>query len=230
VLDPAPLRLAAQVAGQDVTPDTLFALTTTTPVSFRFMDSAGNIGSATSTVTVVPAGTPDYTLSADKSSAVLNAGQSTTFTITLTPSNGFNSSVSFACVQPLAVGISCVFNPAVVTLGSAPASTTLTVSTTGAHLGGIHRAGGAVLWATLGGFGVFGCMLFGWRKRRGAWIAFVIAVLVIAAFAIGCGFHPDNHTGGSRNADLTPSGTQSIQVNATSGATSHTIVLTINVQ
>jgi hypothetical protein len=54
--DPAPVRLAPQVAGADVDNTTLFALGTTT-VTFRFQDVAGNIGMATAQVTVV-AGRP----------------------------------------------------------------------------------------------------------------------------------------------------------------------------
>jgi hypothetical protein len=47
-----PTRLAPQVAGVDVSPSTLFPVGTT-PVTFRFRDAAGNIGAATTTVTVV---------------------------------------------------------------------------------------------------------------------------------------------------------------------------------
>lgn len=50
--DPAPVRLAPQVAGADVDNTTLFPVGTTT-VTFRFQDVAGNIGTATANVTVV---------------------------------------------------------------------------------------------------------------------------------------------------------------------------------
>jgi hypothetical protein len=49
--DPAPVRLTPQVNGVDVTSSTLFALGNT-EVTFRFRNSAGVIGTATSTVTV----------------------------------------------------------------------------------------------------------------------------------------------------------------------------------
>lgn len=53
-----PVRLAPQVAGVDVDNTTLFPLGITT-VAFRYQDAAGNIGSATSTVTVAAvSGTP----------------------------------------------------------------------------------------------------------------------------------------------------------------------------
>jgi hypothetical protein len=50
--DPAPVRLAPQVGGSDVTSATLFPIGAT-QVTFRFKDASGNIGTATSTVTVV---------------------------------------------------------------------------------------------------------------------------------------------------------------------------------
>lgn len=49
--DPAPTRLAPQVAGTNVDDTTLFGLGTTT-VTFRFQDVAGNVGTATADVTV----------------------------------------------------------------------------------------------------------------------------------------------------------------------------------
>jgi K319L-like, PKD domain/Bacterial Ig domain len=54
--DPSPTRLVAQVAGMDVDSSTLFPLGTT-PVTFRFQDASGNIGSAVASVTV-SLGTP----------------------------------------------------------------------------------------------------------------------------------------------------------------------------
>jgi hypothetical protein len=56
LVDPNPLRLAAQVNGADADNSTLFPLGTTT-VTFRFRDASGNIGMAASSVTV-QLGTP----------------------------------------------------------------------------------------------------------------------------------------------------------------------------
>ncbi|HLG55442.1 MAG TPA: choice-of-anchor tandem repeat NxxGxxAF-containing protein [Vicinamibacterales bacterium] len=52
--DPNPVRLTPRVGGADATNATLFPLGTTT-VAFRFEDASGNIGTATSQVTVVSA-------------------------------------------------------------------------------------------------------------------------------------------------------------------------------
>jgi hypothetical protein len=55
-LDAAPARLAPQVSGANATNSTLFPIGTTS-VTFRFQDLAGNIGTATASVTVI-VGTP----------------------------------------------------------------------------------------------------------------------------------------------------------------------------
>lgn len=56
VVDVAPARLAPQVGGVDVDGSSLFPLGTT-PVTFRFVDDSGNIGSATANAKVI-VGTP----------------------------------------------------------------------------------------------------------------------------------------------------------------------------
>ena len=56
-LDPSPARLAPQTGGVDADKSTLFPPGPTT-VAFRFQDVAGNIGSASTSVTVTTTGTP----------------------------------------------------------------------------------------------------------------------------------------------------------------------------
>jgi len=61
IVDRSPTRLTPQVGGLNVDiNNTLFAIGSTTPVSFRFQDANGNVGTAISTVTVV-LGTPRIT-------------------------------------------------------------------------------------------------------------------------------------------------------------------------
>ena len=57
LVDPAPVRLTPQAGGADVSNATLFPIGQTTVVTFRYRDASGNLGSATSKVTVV-AGSP----------------------------------------------------------------------------------------------------------------------------------------------------------------------------
>jgi von Willebrand factor A domain-containing protein 7 len=60
IVDRSPTRLAPQVSGLNVDANTLFAVGSTTPVLFRFRDANGNVGTATSNVSVV-LGTPRIT-------------------------------------------------------------------------------------------------------------------------------------------------------------------------
>jgi hypothetical protein len=55
-VDPLPTRLPPVISGRilAVTNTTLFPVGRTTVVSFRFRDASGNVGTATSSVTVVP--------------------------------------------------------------------------------------------------------------------------------------------------------------------------------
>jgi hypothetical protein len=84
----------------------------------------------------------DFTLSASPSLNTVPAGQSVTYTITVTPSNGFNQPVLLSCASGLPDGASCSFSPSAVTPdGSAPLTSTLTVSTTARTSMGGPRSG-----------------------------------------------------------------------------------------
>jgi len=78
--------------------------------------------------TAVAAAQPDFSLGISPNSQTITTGGSTTYTVTVTvtPSNGFSATVSFA-VSGLPSGATGTFNPTSVT-GSG--STTLTVTTT----------------------------------------------------------------------------------------------------
>jgi len=72
----------------------------------------------------------DFVLSAAPATSTINAGQSATYTITLTPSSGFNQTVSLACAGFPAAS-TCVITPSAVTLdGTNPATATMLVQTT----------------------------------------------------------------------------------------------------
>jgi hypothetical protein len=68
---------------------------------------------------------PDFSLSATPSSQTVIQGSAATYTITVTPSNGFNGTVSFSA-SGLPAGASSSFSPATVTTSG---TTTMTLST-----------------------------------------------------------------------------------------------------
>jgi hypothetical protein len=183
---------------------------------------------ATATITfVVGKPSSDFTIAASPSSATIKAGQTATFTITISPVNGMSSPVSFAC-SGLPAASSCTFSPATVTPNGAPVSTTLTVSTTAAASAAVPITGlrpWAVSSWSLGivfGFLVVRIGNRGKNARRYSAVFGVIALLIcLVSCGGGNGAPPNSSTG-------TPPGTSSITVTATSGA-SHSSALTITV-
>jgi len=101
---------------------------TTTPGTYP-ITVTGNGGSVQHSTTIsltVTGVNPDFTITASPSSRTVRRGSATTYTATLAPSNGFNSSVSLS-VSGCPSRATCSFNPTSLT---PPGSSTLTVSTT----------------------------------------------------------------------------------------------------
>jgi len=72
----------------------------------------------------------DFSLSSNPTTSTINAGQSATYTLTVTPRSGFNQAVALNC-SGLPAASTCVITPASVTLvGTTPATATVTVQTT----------------------------------------------------------------------------------------------------
>jgi hypothetical protein len=93
--------------------------------------------------TVVPIA-PSYSLSAGAANpSTVTPGSSSTATVTLTPSGGYNGTVTLSCgISPIVSGANaptCDFNPNPVTVaGSAPVASTLTFTTVGVSGAAIH--------------------------------------------------------------------------------------------
>jgi hypothetical protein len=102
---------------------------TTTPVGTYTITIQGTSGSLTHTtsvtLTVNSANPPNFSISASPATRSVNRGNSTTYTVTVTPSNGFNGSVSLS-VSGLPSRATASFSPGSIT-GSG--SSTMTVST-----------------------------------------------------------------------------------------------------
>lgn len=85
-------------------------------VSFTVKGTSGPlVKTATASLTISsgsnppPSATPDFSLSISPSSQTVNAGNSTTYTVSINPSGGFNSSVSLSCTG-VPSGASCSFS------------------------------------------------------------------------------------------------------------------------
>jgi hypothetical protein len=174
----------------------------------------------------------NFSLTSSPQSATIKAGQTATFTLTVSPAGGFNSMVSFNCMG-LPANSSCTFTPPTVTPNGAPVSTMLTIQTSApqaAAASGIRPPSAAFAWPAAIAFtlGLLSLVNPQTRKRAQArmWIpAGVLLLFSFFFFLAGCGSgsspSPNPHGG-------TPPGTSSITAVATS-STNHTAVLSLTV-
>ncbi len=182
------------------------------------------------TVAVTAAPVADFSLSLSNATVTLSRQTpSQSVPLSVTMSNGFSSTVSFACTSGLPAFSTCSFAP---TTLSATGSTTLTVtaftgsaSVHGGFLGSGSEAEAGVLLAVLG----LPLLLVSRRKRNllsriGLPMA-ALFLLSAATLVTGCGGKAATVTPQS-----TPAGTSSITVTATGGGLTHTAVVTMVVQ
>jgi len=161
---------------------------------------------------------PNFSLTSSASSLTVSSGQSGTLTISVAPSNGFNSPVSFACSGLPSVA-SCSFSPSTVTPSGAAASSTLTVtaSATSAAVRSPSLFPGVVLSFTI--------CCFGWKRRRRLQSTILLAIALAGLGVLeGCG-------GGSGSSGPPPPApvTSTVTVTATSGTLQQTTTFSLTV-
>jgi hypothetical protein len=159
--------------------------------------------------------------------ATVTAGQSAQFMLTVTPAGGFASNVTFSC-SPI-TGITCTFNPAMVTpANGAVASTALTVTTSanvtryGLMLPNLLGPG-----SLLAAMALFGVLLWRGEKLQNARASLLTAtaVLVMTGLSLTLG-----GCGGYGSTTQPNRGTASIMVTAKSGNISRTATVSVTVQ
>jgi hypothetical protein len=161
--------------------------------------------------------TPDFLVAVNPTTLTIVAGKSGMATFTVTPENGFNSQVSFACTG-LPSEASCSFNPPNVTPNGGPASSTLTVSTM-APSGAVPVSQPSIqlpIYALL--FPILAmilAMMLGIASRRirelRAWQPLALLIFLIAAAALA------SCNGGGGGNPGTPAGTTTASVSAATG-------------
>lgn len=168
----------------------------------------------------------DFTVNVSPASATIKAGQTATFTITVNPLNGMNSSIAFAC-SGLPAASSCNFSPASLTPGAGPVSTTLTITTTAPSSAALPivrmNSWPFAAWPVATVLGLF-VVSIGYRGKRSQRWSLAFGALMLGLALASCGGNsstPPPNIG-------TPPGTSSITVMATSG-TSHAVGLTVTV-
>jgi uncharacterized protein (TIGR03118 family) len=189
----------------------------------------GKFGTGTSTPVITTIAARDFSLSAAPLASTVTAGQSTSFNVTVTATGGFADPVTFSC--PALTGITCTFNPPMVTPNGTPVGTMLTVTTSA----GVTRYGQAAGMMGSGGSGILMASLallaalavLKKRARRPHFVfvrvaASALIVITLALTLVSCGGYT---TSGQANR-----GTASVMVTAQSGAISHTTNISVTVQ
>jgi trimeric autotransporter adhesin len=179
---------------------------------------------------------PNFAIAANPATASVRAGQSASFTFTVTPGGGFNSAVSFAC-SGLPALATCTFTPTSVTPNVSPMTVTLTVKTTGPNaslqsppLPGHKPQPLLAFWTLSGSLGIIGLMLAGSdrsfssdKSGRLSGATMLVVLFVVLLTALGCG---GNST---PPPPQTPAGTSTVVVTGSSGSTSHAANVTLTV-
>ncbi|HEY6293096.1 MAG TPA: choice-of-anchor D domain-containing protein [Terriglobia bacterium] len=168
----------------------------------------------------------NFSLAVSPSSNTISAGQSATYTITVTPGGGFSQSVSLSC-GALPAGASCGFSPASVTpSGSSSVTSMLTISTTAGSRAGPRP------WLPPARPGPLNLRIWGWlflasagalalRRRSGVARAALAVVALLAALAApACGGGGSSSSSGSV---ATPAGTYTVLVTGSTAAGSSTV-------
>jgi hypothetical protein len=185
--------------------------------------SAVYASATSSAVTVTISGPvpPDYGLTLSGSTLSISQSTPGTLMLSVTPENGFDASLSFACTG-LPSGLGCSFAPSTLS-GTKPETTTMTVSTAGSSL---MRAPSGLFLALVTPFPLFLLGLPG--KSRAARCTFLFAFALLLA---GCGGSSGTTTAPQSTSSNTPqSATYNVTVTA-SGASApthtQTFVLTV---
>jgi hypothetical protein len=166
-------------------------------------------------------------------------GGSGTSTITIVPGNGFTGTANLTCTPPASVEISCSFGSTTpVMISGAPATATMTVTTTAPHATRSNptadaRPRGRIGWFTASG----GALLAGFftlglptRRRRGTAMLGLLFCVCLAV-GVGCG-GGSSSTGSAQTDPGTPANTYTVVVTAMGsvGGVTTTTNVTVTVQ
>jgi hypothetical protein len=182
--------------------------------------SASAVASAAYTINLPP---PTFSFGSSPSSLTVKSGSQGSVTLTVTPQNGFNSTVSFAC-SGLPSGASCSFSPSTVAPSGAAATTQLTISASTQAANQRRDSRTFIPTAAL----ALSLCLIGWKKRR----RYLQIILLVATFAVpglisSCGGGGGTGSGGGGGGGTQE--TSTVTVTATSGSIQQTITITLTV-
>jgi hypothetical protein len=176
---------------------------------------------------------PGFTVNASPTSQSVSAGSSASYVVYVSPQAGFTGTVSLSCAGPLPAGINCSFNPSSLAVGSGPATSNLTISTS-APSASLIAPGKRPwlplygLWMPLPAIALGGLGLTSGRRRLAFRVAALLAFSLLLLLA-ACGGGGTSIGGGGGGGGTQP-GNYSITITAADGSTQHTTAVTLSVQ
>ena len=201
-------------------PNTLFftsGLTNASHGLFATITTANNTSSS-----------PTFGFSASTSAATLADGSSTSATVAVVPTNGFNGNVALSCTAP--AGLSCKFSPNSFSVSASAVSTANVVISAAGNISKVQN-----LFPENGAAGVgfalllpLGSLFAVARKRYGnvgnslRILGTFVLVLTAAGVVVGCS--------SSDTMTPPPTGMQQVMITATSGNITQTATIDLNIQ
>jgi hypothetical protein len=173
-------------------------------------------------------------ISAAPGSATVNSGQPAQFQLTVSQV-GASDLVNLSCGN-LPAGLSCAFSPSALTPGSTPSPVALTVTTSPTATAASHapmpRRGMPTLAFWMSGLGVAGMVSLPEvvRRNRRVLLLAVLFGATLLMMACGGGGGSQLKPGTTTQASTAATGTYTITVNATSGATVSATNVTVTVR
>jgi hypothetical protein len=171
----------------------------------------------------------DYGIQATPNTQTIDAGDQSTYTLTVTPTGPYPESVSLACGSGLPSGSQCSFssNNPISNLNNGPQSRTLKITTTARVTtpASLFRHNGwtYAFWLPVSGLALVGGSLS--RRRRLVLMLLAAAVLATVSLQAGC-----SNSSNTSTTSGTPAGSYSITVNATSGSATRTTAVNLVVR
>jgi hypothetical protein len=172
----------------------------------------------------------DFSVSVSPTNAIVAAGSTAPYTVTVFPSSVFGSNVSLSC-SALPTGAACGFSPSTLTFSSSsPQSSALNLTTTARPVTTASNMGslkwtGLALWLGVPGIALLGFGTGKSKRNRLLGLLLVTTLFGLVMLQPACSSSRTQQT-----VSGTPAGTYFLTVTATSGSFSKSAPFTLQVQ